>query len=216
MKRLIKYILLVAFVAAVSVSCDEDSTGDISRVTHFPEFNIQGDNPYFIDMNSGVSSYEDPGVVVTEGEEEIDYQMQENVDVSSAGYYSVTYTATNKDGYSASENRTVIVGTQDDLNATLSATGKAESSLGFTFDVTIEKVGIGKFAISEISGAFGSTINGEVGILNQQVVTGSSAYGMYDSATLDLDNNQLIIEWSYAYYGFDETTTIPISYEVGA
>lgn len=211
MKRLIKYILLIAFVAAISVSCDEDSTGDISRVTHFPEFNIQGDNPYFIDMNSGVSSYEDPGVVVTEGEEEIDYQMQENVDVTSAGYYSVTYTATNKDGYSASESRTVIVGTQDDLTTQLTATGDAQSSHGYSYPVTIEKVGIGKFKISDINGFFTIPIPGEVGILNEQVVTGSASYGMYKDATLDLENNQLIIEWTY--YSYAGTTTIPVSFE---
>lgn len=211
MKRLIKYIMLIAFLAGISVSCDEDTTGDISRVTYFPEFNIQGDNPYFIDLNSGVTSYDDPGVIVTEGGEEIEYQMQENVDVTTAGYYTVKYSATNKDGYSASDQRTVIVGTEADKTTTLTATGQAVSSYGYSYDVTIEKVGIGKFSINDINGFFSIPIPGEVGILNSQVVTGSSSYSMYQDATLDLNNDQLIIEWSYSSYS--GTTTIPVSFE---
>lgn len=211
MKRLIKYILLMGFVAAFSAGCDEDSTGDISKVTYYPEFELNGENPLFIDMNSGASSYDDPGVVVTEGGEEIDYQMQESVDVSTAGYYDVVYSATNKDGYSASAERTVIVGTQADLSTNLTATGDAVSSHGYSYPVTISKEGIGKFHISDINGFFGIPIPGEVGILNEQVVTGSASYGMYKSASLDLDNNQLIIEW--VYYQYSGTTTIPVSFE---
>ena len=211
MKRLIKYILLMGFVAAFSVGCDEDSTGDISKVTYYPEFELNGENPLFIDLNSDVSSYEDPGAVVTEGGEEIDYDTQESVDVTTAGYYDVVYSATNQDGYSASAERTVIVGTEADLSTNLTATGDAVSSHGYTYSVSISKVGIGKFHISDINGFFSIPIPGEVGILNEQVVTGSASYGMYKTASLDLDNNQLIIEWTY--YQYSGTTTIPVSFE---
>ena len=206
-------IALLAVLAFGFTACEEDQTANISEVTYFPSFELQGENPYLIDAGNPPASYEDPGVTVTEEGEEIEYDISHNVDVNTKGFYTVTYSATNKDGYSAQETRTVIVGCPGDLDKTLTVTGEAESSLGFTYEVSVERADNGKFKFNEITGAFNVAIQSEIGIVCDEVVTGSSSYGMYDSATLDLENNQLVITWSYPPLGYSGvTTTIPVTY----
>ena len=215
MKKRLKYssLLLMAF-ALLLIGCEKETEG-ISKVTEFPEFEILGDNPLFIDVNNPPSSYQDPGAIAKEGDNEISVNTSHNVDVNNMGFYQVTYTAENSDGFSASAHRTVIVGCPGDLDKELTATGQATSSVSGVpdFDVSIARQDNGKFKINEITGVFTVAIEGTIGILCDQVVTGSSSYGMYDDAVLDLNNNELVITWSYAPLGYSgETTTIPITY----
>ena len=213
MKKQLKYssLLLMAF-ALILIGCEKETEG-VSKVTKFAEFEIIGDNPYFIDVNNPPTNYQDPGVIATEGGEEIDVTIDHNIDLNNAGFYTVTYSAENSDGFEATTTRTVVVGCPGDLSKTLTATGQASSSVVGDFDVTITRQDNGKFKFNEITGVFNVAIEGTIGILCDQVVTGSSSFGMYDDAVLDLNNNELVITWSYAPLGFSgETTTIPITY----
>ena len=210
MKRLITYSFFIMLLAVAFTSCEEKTTEDISRVTYFPEFNLKGDDPYFINVNNPPAAYEDPGAVVTEGGEEIEFESEANVDVDNLGYYAVSYSATNQDGYSATAQRSVVVGCPDDPEKTLNVADSAQSSFGFSYQISVEQTGIGKYTIDDITGFFNIAIRGEIGILCDSIVTGSSAYGMYQGATLDMENNQLLIDWSYPPLGYSGQTIIPI------
>ena len=119
MKRLIAYILFIPFLALLTAGCDEETTDNISEVTHFPEFEMSGEKYYFIDQGN---SYEEPGIKAFAGESQVEVETSGSVDETNPGVYTLTYSATNKDGYSKSVKRQVIVTggdvTQNDLTGT--------------------------------------------------------------------------------------------------
>lgn len=103
MKKIISTIL-VAFTFLL-VSCESDTTADVSRVTNYPVFTF--DETVTVPLG-GVYN---PNVVVTEGDQEIAYTVagDDDVDVNQVGVYTVTYSATNVDGFTANAVQTVIV-----------------------------------------------------------------------------------------------------------
>lgn len=103
-----KYILILcAAVAVFSTSCTKKTTGLIGR-TYFAEIKLQGDNPYVVQLGE---NYVEPGFTATLNGEDISGEVttSSTVDTSSPGIYSVTYTATNQDGFSSSVSRDVYV-----------------------------------------------------------------------------------------------------------
>lgn len=115
-----KKIFLFLFAAVVLYSCSESETGDVSRVTNFPNFQLNGDDVIFVHKGD---AFTDPGVIVTEGETEIDYTTTvtglyrggTTLDTNVDDVYLITYTATNQDGFSGSASRTIIVAETGDL-----------------------------------------------------------------------------------------------------
>ena len=201
MKRMIKYILLISFVAAFFTSCDEDSTTDVSRVTFYPEFEMTGDQYYFIDMGS---TYEEPGIAAYSGEDELDVTISGSVNTDSSAVYTISYTAVNSDGYKKTVNRYVIV-KQGDLTATNFPTGNFAGGYygDGTMTVTQTKPGIyectdifgygapyptpgkyidrgnGNMTVMETSSPFGGTLR-STGVYNAttiQYLYGISGYG---------------------------------------
>jgi len=210
MKNKVFYII-VLFLFVALVSCDEDETKDISRVTYYPIFEILGDNPYVLDFTNPPASYVDPGVIVTEGDVEIDYTVTDNVDLTTPGFYAVSYSATNVDGFSASSSRDVILGCPGDDDKVITVTGPAISATNYgtwTYDVTLTKAGYATWEIDDINDFFSIPIPGEVSLLCGDVVAGNAGYGMFVSASYDGSN--IIFNW--AYFGYNGTTTIPITY----
>lgn len=115
-----KKLILIPLLALFFVSCSDESTGDVSNVTNYPLFTVMGDDVIFVPKGT---AYTDPGVVVTEGEDEIEYttsvtglyQHGSTLDTNVPDVYQVTYSATNVDGFSGSASRTVIVYEDSDL-----------------------------------------------------------------------------------------------------
>ena len=115
-----KVILSLLFLSTVLVSCSEDSTGDVSRVTNYPEFTLLGDEVVYVQKGT---AYTDAGVIVTEGGVEIpyettvsgDYRGGTTVDTNVVDVYHVIYSAENQDGFSGSISRTVVVYENSDL-----------------------------------------------------------------------------------------------------
>lgn len=109
-----KLILSVIVASALFVSCDEDSTGGVSKITNYPLIEVLGDDPYFVPLGT---SYTDPGAIATEGGVEIPFvttasgvfRGETTLNTNVADEYQVTYTATNADGFNASASRKVIV-----------------------------------------------------------------------------------------------------------
>jgi hypothetical protein len=120
-----KKIFLFLCAAALLSSCTEETTGDVSKVTNYPNFELLGDEVIYVHKGD---AYTDPGVIVTEGGVEIPYTTSitgefrggTSIDTSVDDIYTVTYSATNQDGFSGTATRTVIVADTGDLTTNIS------------------------------------------------------------------------------------------------
>jgi hypothetical protein len=102
---------LIAFLAIIS-SCSKDpiiSTADrvgISKVTYYPNFTFTGNDVVSIVQGT---AFTDPGIKASAGGTDITVVTTGTVDASTVGIYTLTYTATNADGFSSTATRTVVV-----------------------------------------------------------------------------------------------------------
>jgi hypothetical protein len=102
---------LIAFLAIIS-SCSKDpivSTADrvgISKVTYYPKFTFTGNDVVSVVQGS---AFTDPGIKASAGGADIPVVTTGTVDASTVGIYTLTYTATNADGFSSTATRTVVV-----------------------------------------------------------------------------------------------------------
>lgn len=91
-----------------------------STITNYPIMELNGDETVFVPLGS---TYNDPGVTATENGVEIqytsksigDYRKGTKLDTNVSDQYTQSYTATNKDGFSNTITRTVIVYKNGDL-----------------------------------------------------------------------------------------------------
>ncbi|CAM3391623.1 Pesticidal crystal protein Cry22Aa Ig-like domain-containing protein [Flavobacterium longum] len=119
-----KKIILFLSVAALMVSCQEQDSANVSRVTNYPNFELLGDDVIIVPKGS---AFVDPGVIVTEGGVEIAYETTvsgefrggTSIDTNVEDIYAVTYSATNQDGFSGQASRTVIVVENGDLSTSI-------------------------------------------------------------------------------------------------
>lgn len=121
-----KKLFLIAIVGFLTFSCSEDSTKNVSKVTHYPELTLIGDDIIYLHKGD---EFVEPGIIAMEGENAIpytttvsgDYQGGNTIDTNIVDIYHVTYSAVNQDGFSGSITRTVIV--YEDSNLTTSISG---------------------------------------------------------------------------------------------
>lgn len=95
--------------ALISFSaCEDETSQDPSTITYYATLELQGDELLFWDMNT---PYVDPGYVSEMQGEDVTDQVvvTGNVDYTKAGIYDLVYTMTNKDGFSVTRSRTVMV-----------------------------------------------------------------------------------------------------------
>ena len=109
-KILVSFFSLAAVVLA---SCTKEPSFDYpegtvgsSRVTNFAKFDVSGTPVMSIVMGS---TFTDPGVKAKEGETEIPVTVTGSVNPNTVGLYTLTYSATNKDGFTATSERIVVV-----------------------------------------------------------------------------------------------------------
>lgn len=170
MKKIVYSLILLAFAG---MSCEDDSTADISRITYYPTFSMEGDD---VLVHIAGDPYTDPGVTALEGEDEIEvtksvvqskfivpgmtqpgdvqYATLSEVDEDVPGMYTVTYTAVNKDGYSGTTQRIVFV-LADEPDPSVDLSGTYTSGTSPTSVVT--KVADGVFFATNVWGG-GSTV----------------------------------------------------------
>ena len=125
MKKIFLSMIIVFSGLTLFTSCDSTDTDNVSFVTNYPVFELLGDETIIVSQG-GV--FDDPGVNVSENGVEIPYttsvsglfQGGTSIDTNVADIYTVTYSATNQDGFSGTATRTVIVSTNDDLSTGLS------------------------------------------------------------------------------------------------
>lgn len=103
------YKISVFFLALMLFAgCHETTTGDIAKVTYYVTFDMTGDAQYLLPKGT---PYVEPGVKALENGEDISSKMTTTgtIDINKVGFYDLTYTASNVDGFSSSTKRTVIV-----------------------------------------------------------------------------------------------------------
>jgi len=97
------------------MACSTDDTANVSSVTFFPVITLKGNDPEVVKPLG--TPYSDPGATATENGVTIPYTTtvtskfrgSTTVDINKIDEYTQTYTAVNKDGFSAGKERKVIV-----------------------------------------------------------------------------------------------------------
>ncbi len=155
-----KYSIFIFTFFIFLASCKKDkiiSTADqvgISKVTYFPILTMKGDNIIVIEKGA---SFTDPGVTAKAGESDVPVISTGTVNASSSGVYTINYSATNKDGFSASIRRTVAVySTEADAAAHDLSGNYARTSNGSI--VNWSKIGPGVYKVFNPGGAPGTNL----------------------------------------------------------
>lgn len=106
MKKL-AYLMAFVFTLALT-SCGEDSTAGMTDITYYAELTLEGETTMYVDKGD---AYEEPGYsAVMNGEDVTDQvEVTSNVDTSTSGVYTITYSIVNEDGFYTTSTRTVIV-----------------------------------------------------------------------------------------------------------
>lgn len=120
MKNIFIKLTAMAVCGMLFIGCDADSTGNVSRVTNYPIFELNGNSTVFTPLGA---TFTDPGVVAKEAGVVIptevsftgNFRGAKTLDINQADEYTETYTATNKDGFKTSTTRKVVVYKTGDL-----------------------------------------------------------------------------------------------------
>jgi hypothetical protein len=155
-----RYVLLLAAFVTIIASCNKDpiiSTHDrvgISKVTYYPILTLTGNS--IIAIANG-TAYTDPGIKAEAAGAEVPVTTTGFVDVGKDAVYTLTYSATNADGYSASATRTVVVYTTASDAAANDLSGNyARTSNGSV--ATWTKIAPGVYTVFNPGGAPGTNL----------------------------------------------------------
>jgi hypothetical protein len=145
MRNNISVFLLAA--AFMWMSCNKDTTNNtedrvgISRVTHFATFEMQGNE--FMSLVKG-TAFTEPGIKAFEAGAEIPVTTTGSVNVNQPGIYVLTYSATNKDNFTATTKRTVVVISGHETPG-VDLSGKYDYVGSSTYTSTVTKVAEGTY-----------------------------------------------------------------------
>lgn len=151
--KIIAFISLL-FAIGVFVSCNKKDdfnyaagTVGISKIVYFPVVAINGSKLSIIKVGS---AYTDPGATATLGGTTTPYTTNGAVDPNTPGVYVVSYSASNPQGYSASDWRTVVVIGNDVAGNDYSGT-YLRSATGVTSTWTKDSTGV--YTVENAGGA---------------------------------------------------------------
>ena len=135
------------------MSCSSDDELTDTRVTTFANFLLEGDE--FMVVNVG-EPFTDPGFTVMEGTEDITDKtvVTGEVDANTCGFYTINYSAVNKDNFSASAERTVMVINPNSLASAYLSEAEFGTRHYYNLPVIIEENEDGTFTIDDIAGGF--------------------------------------------------------------
>lgn len=114
-------ILITALIVLLLSSCKKEEIISTetqvghSTVTYFVDLTLNGD-PSMALTKGG--TFTDPGATATENGKSVTVTVDGTVDVNTAGVYVLTYSAKNKDGFSKSVSRTVVVASGTEVPGT--------------------------------------------------------------------------------------------------
>jgi hypothetical protein len=106
------YIILSIVLVTAFYSCSKDpiisneNQEGISKITHYPTITVNGDQIVALPLNG---TFTDAGATAKAGSADIPVVVSGTVNTAAAGTYSISYIATNPDGFSVTGYRTVVV-----------------------------------------------------------------------------------------------------------
>jgi len=108
MNSLYNKILFGVIFSSFFISCEDDSTEGVTRITYYPEIILEGDEQMAISVGT---AYVEPGYEATENGVDItsSVEVKNQVNSSVPGAYTVSYSAKNVDGFSKTVIREVYV-----------------------------------------------------------------------------------------------------------
>ncbi|WP_090468825.1 immunoglobulin-like domain-containing protein [Mucilaginibacter sp. OK268] len=161
MKRYINYLVMLAIpVMLLLTACNKDNfnykSGYVgsSKITTYPTITVTGDD--YLIVKTG-AAFTDPGATAKAGTADIKV-VATSISTSTPGVYTITYTATNVDGFSATASRHVIVYTTDasaqanDFSGTYARTSNGQIA-------TWTKLAPGVYSVLNPGGAVGATLS---------------------------------------------------------
>lgn len=164
MKKLFLYTMSLGMAVFGFSSCSDDEDHMDTSITYYAALTLQGDD--FVQVPLG-TTYNDAGCTAELNGEDYTSKIVttglEDIDVNTAGLYTVTYTATNPDGYSSSVERTVAVCdptiTTDISGTYTTVAGTYRDRQGtqtpYTgYSITISKAAPGIFYVSDMLGGY--------------------------------------------------------------
>jgi hypothetical protein len=162
-------IILISFLALILASCGEKKSANISGITYFPSFTMNGDAEYYLSVGD---PFTEPGVTAEENGVEIPVTTSvvgdffgysgDAVNTDAADKYIITYTATNSDGYPGTASRTVwVIETGDLVNSiaglytsTVVRNGSASAQYTDMEYIMISDNGDGTYNLSDAIGGY--------------------------------------------------------------
>lgn len=150
-----KSLYLIVCAAAIFVlgSCQKLTTEGVTRTTYYPVLGLEGDDPYVIVKGQ---SYVEPGFTATLNGEDVSdgVTVSSNVDNSTPGIYSVTYSAVNEDGFSASISRDVYVLNPGGIDNVYSSDCYMGSRAYSGLPIVITQVAADTYMVEDLCGGF--------------------------------------------------------------
>ena len=162
----INILFTIILAASIFVSCEKEYEDPV-RITYFPDFVVEGPSIIFNELGA---TYVDSSVTATEDGENLEVTLSvrgkmtgysgTEVDHTTADIYSLTYSATNSDGYNGTASRTVLVNAlNSDLVSGIEGIYKSSVQRGPSFTasaqytdmvyILITKTGSNTYAISD-------------------------------------------------------------------
>jgi hypothetical protein len=189
-------LLLLLSGALLLASCKkdpvntEDKVGG-SRVTHFPTFKLNGGAYESIVVGS---TFTDAGATAKEGDTPLPVTTTGSVNAATVGIYTLTYSATNHDGFPATVTRTVAVLPAAEV-AGVDISGRYQNIGSFAYTATMKKLAPGFYSSDNVWGgssaavipAYLITTDGSTILLPESEL---SSYGRVNgTGTLDATGN---------------------------
>lgn len=147
------YLIVCAAALFVLGSCQKLTTEGVTRTTYYPVLGLEGDDPYIVVLGQ---NYVEPGFTATLNGEDVSdgVTISSNVDSSAPGIYSVTYSAVNEDGFSASISRSVYVLNPGGIDNVYSSDCYMGTRAYSGLPIVITKVSDDSFMIEDLCGGF--------------------------------------------------------------
>jgi hypothetical protein len=181
MKKVIQFLFLSFIIVLGACNKDDINNTDTqvgrSRVTFFPLVTLLGERYVAVPVGG---QYTEAGIEATESGQTIPYTTTGAVNTATPGVYTLTYSAENQDGFSASLKRTVVVYSTDAGAAAQDLSGNyARTSNGSI--ATFTKIAPGVYRVFNPGGAPGTSVtvivvNPTVGVIDmpaQEIGDGS-------------------------------------------
>ena len=152
MKKIFYFGIAAVALVCATTACEKTSEG-LTGITYYPVISLQGDSYMIVDKGA---AFADPGFTAELNGEDYSSKVNisSNVNTSKSGVYTVSYSATNDDGFSATVNRTVVVLDPNDpvegFYTTDASCNRNGTAYGNTFEILIIGEGDGVYSVDDL------------------------------------------------------------------